>query len=76
MVIVAPGISAPDGSAMCPRRLAAVTGALVTEVGAAAVVEVCPFAAATPGIPNARVSKKRAKHCNLEYTNPPTIFCE
>jgi hypothetical protein len=75
-VIAAPGISAPDGSAICPRRLAVAAGDLVTGVGAAAVVEVCPFAAATPEIPNARAIKKRAKKCNREYTNPPNIFCE
>src|ERR1035437_3976730 len=76
MVTVAPGISAPDGSAMCPRRLAAAVESLVTEEGVTAVVEVCPFAAATPDMPNARAIKKRVKQCNLEYTNPPNISCE
>jgi hypothetical protein len=61
---------------MCPRILAAAAGALVTEEGVTAVVEVCPFATATPDILNARIIKKRAKQCNLEYTNPPNITCE
>jgi hypothetical protein len=56
--------------------LTAAAGALVTEEGVTAVVVVCPFATATPDIPNAIAIKKRAKQCNLEYTNPPNIFCE
>jgi hypothetical protein len=74
MEIDTPGMSAPEGSAICPRRLAEAAGALVIEVGAATVVEVCPCAAAIPEIPRAKEIKKRVRQCNLEYTNSSMVY--
>jgi hypothetical protein len=64
MVMVAPGITAPVGSATCPRKLAVVTGvagAAVTVVvaeGAAGVAGACACAASTLDAPNARTIRK------------------
>jgi hypothetical protein len=76
MVIDAPGISAPEGSAICPRRVAAAAGAVVTEEAAAAFVGACPYAEPAPFMLNAKAIKKREKSFSLGYTNPPMVSYE
>jgi hypothetical protein len=57
MVTVAPGIIAPDGSEMCPRKVAVATGATVvavTAVGAVGAAGTGCCAVAAPVSANAR----------------------
>jgi uncharacterized membrane protein len=64
MEIVAPGIRAPEGSAICPRTVAVVTGVagtaatVVAPEGATGVAGVCACAANTAATLNARKIRK------------------
>ena len=78
-VIVAPGISAPLGSAMCPCRLAVdsggAVGAAVTFADAGDAVGDCARIE-TLGSHNARAIEKRVKQRRLECTYSSLIFTD